>query len=77
MGRIYAGVLGPLAFCTVIVRGLRGAEGAESTLGSAAIALAVFSAAGYLIGQTAQWVVEESVQEKIEAELAAEDERGG
>ena len=71
MGRIYAGILGPLAFAVVIVRGLIHGADAERTLQVASLTLIGFAVAGFAIGQLAQWIVDESVREKAEQELAA------
>ena len=71
MGRHYAGVLGPLAFFTVAVRGLMHSAGVEATLLSAAIQLFLFAFIGYVVGQLADWVVFESVRDKIAVEIEA------
>lgn len=73
MGRSYAGVLGPLAFATVLIRGALQAGGSESTLGTACLALWMFSAIGYVTGRIAEWIVEDSVTTKVSAELDAQD----
>ena len=70
MGRVYAGVLGPLAMAVVICRGWFSAGDAVSTLGLATVYLAIFSIVGALIGQIAQVTVDESVRSKLEQELA-------
>lgn len=71
MGRTYAGVLGPLALVVVVVRCLRYGSGAESTMFGASLCLVGFAGIGYLAGRLAQWIVDESVRSRVEAELAA------
>ena len=70
MGRVYAGVLGPLAMTVVIFRGLVNSGGVECTLAQAVTYLAVFSIVGAIIGQIAQATVDESVRSMIEQQLA-------
>jgi hypothetical protein len=69
MGRVYAGILGPLAMAVVICRGSLGSGGIESTLSLATIYLAVFSVVGAIIGQLAQATVDESVRSSLELQL--------
>ncbi len=71
MGRHYAGVLGPLAFFTIAVRGLMHGAGVQSTLLSAAIQLFLFAFVGYVVGELADWVVFDSVRDKVAAEIDA------
>jgi hypothetical protein len=73
VGRSYAGVLGPVAFVTMIARGLLGGGGSQTTLLHAWIALLSFAMLGYVIGRLAGLIVQESVQGKVAAELAAHD----
>lgn len=75
MGRTYSGILGPLAFLTVVARGLIHGSTATSTLYWAWLAFVVFAAVGYLIGQIAASVVEDSVRASLAAELAAREVR--
>jgi hypothetical protein len=70
MGRVYAGVLGPLAMAVVICRGWFGSGGAVGTLGLATLYLAIFSIVGALIGQIAQATVDESVRAKLQQQLS-------
>jgi hypothetical protein len=69
VGRTYAGILGPTAFLTVLVRGWKSAGGVEATLLAAWLALMVFAAAGYVAGQIAAWIVSESVRKQVQDEL--------
>ena len=70
MGRVYAGVLGPLAMAVVICRGWFGSGGVESTLGLATIYLAIFSVVGAIVGQIAQATIDESVRVKLQQQLS-------
>ena len=70
MGRVYAGVLGPLAMAVVICRGWFGSGDAVNTLGQATVYLAIFSVVGALIGQIAQATIDESVRAKLEQQLS-------
>ena len=69
MGRVYAGILGPLAMAVVICRGWLGSGGAVGTLNLAIVYLAVFSVVGALIGHLAQATVDESVRAKLQQQL--------
>ena len=69
MGRVYAGVLGPLAMAVVICRGCFGSGDVLSTLGQATLYLAIFSVLGALIGQIAQATIDESVRAKLQEQL--------
>lgn len=73
MGRSYAGVLGPVAFVTMVARGLLGGGGSQTTLLHAWIALLLFAALGHVIGLLASWIVQESVHDRVAAELAAHE----
>lgn len=75
MGRIYAGILGPLAMAVVICRGWLASGGVESTLSVATAYLVIFSALGALIGHIAQATVDESVRAQLERELAQSAEK--
>jgi hypothetical protein len=71
MGRTYAGILGPLAFATVLIRGLILVDGAAATLKLAMICLFVFAIVGLVIGRVAETTVLESVKIKIGKEMQA------
>lgn len=75
MARTYAGILGLLAFLTSLVRGLYHAQGPESLMGQACVHLAVFAIAGWAIGGCARWIVEDSVRQRLEVEIAAQEGR--
>jgi hypothetical protein len=69
MARIYAGILGLLAYATVVARGLAyGGPGGE-LIWSAVWAMFAFAAVGYAIGRTAQWIVDDSVRGRLAAEM--------
>ncbi len=68
MGRVYAGILGPLAMATVLLRSLRHGGGAETSLVTALASLAVFAAIGYMAGALAGWIVEQSVRSQLALE---------
>jgi hypothetical protein len=70
MGRLYAGVLGPLAMAVVICRGWMGSGGADGTLGLATLYLAIYSVVGALVGQLAQATIDESVRATLEQQLS-------
>ena len=76
MGRIYAGVLGLLAFLTILARGLiEGVSSGNLMLGAIA-ALPVFAAIGWLAGSLAQRTVDEAVQRRFDDEVAAAQQAG-
>ncbi|MEX2317652.1 MAG: hypothetical protein WD669_10910 [Pirellulales bacterium] len=69
MGRIYAGILGPLAMTVVICRGWLDSGGVEGTLTLATISLAGFAVVGATLGHIAQTTIDQSVRTKLEQEL--------
>ena len=71
MGRVYASILGLLAFLGVVVKGLIDGGGAETTFGVASACLFLFAAIGYVVGQTAGWIVDDSVRSEITAQIEA------
>jgi hypothetical protein len=68
VARIYAGILGPLAYCTSVARGVLHAWPTEKTLLVAWTSLLAFAAAGLLIGWVATRIVDEEVRGRIAAE---------
>jgi hypothetical protein len=70
VGATYAGILGPLAFGTVVARGLAHGSAPEGTLWLATQCLAVFGTLGYLIGALAGWIVWDAVRSGIMADAA-------
>ena len=73
MGRVYAGILGPLAFLAVVIRGWKNGWPTESSLLSAWLAFVALAAIGYIVGRLAEWIVDESVRTRMLAELAARE----
>lgn len=65
MARIYAGILGPLAFLTSLAHGALHARTTDAILFSAWMALIAFAAAGYVIGGVAERLIEEEVHGRI------------
>ena len=78
MGRVYAGILGPLACATVLARGTLQGASADATLKTACLCLFAFAALGALLGQAARIIVEDSVRARFEHErqLQREGEQG-
>ena len=70
MGRVYAGILGSLAFSLAIARGVVAGSGTEGTLLAACGAMFVFAALGYVAGQTADYLVSESVRVQFQKAMA-------
>jgi hypothetical protein len=73
VGRSYGGVLGLLAFLTVVARGWVRGGGAEPTLFAAFLGLLAFMPLGCIVGWLAERTVEESIRSKLAAELAARE----
>ena len=73
MGRIYAGVLGPLALVTILVRSLIDAGGVETTLKLATFCLFAFGAIGYVAGRIADMMVIDTVRARINEEIQARE----
>ena len=71
MARIYAGILGLLAFATVVARGVAHESSPKGTIWQACGMLFVFAAVGYLIGSTARWIVDDSVRGELASQMAA------
>lgn len=78
MGQTFAGVLGPLAFFTMLLRGVLEGAGAEDAVIRALLAMAVYAVIGYAVGRTAAWLTDEWVQmefrrqiESVEGDSAA------
>jgi len=69
LARTYAGILGPLAFLTVLARGLVGGGGTEAVLVHAWASLLAFAVLGCVIGWFAERTVREAVNGRIAAEL--------
>jgi MFS-type transporter involved in bile tolerance (Atg22 family) len=70
MGRVYAGILGPLAMAVIIGRGVLGSSGVEGTLTTATIYLLLFAALGAILGQVAEATIDESVRAQLQKQLS-------
>ncbi|HET6881149.1 MAG TPA: hypothetical protein VFI31_13395 [Pirellulales bacterium] len=73
MARGYGGILGFVAFATVIARGCLHAGGAEATLFAAWLSLLIAFPLGCVIGALADWMVLESIRGQLAAEIAARE----
>ena len=73
MGRSYAGILGSLAFLTTVLRGWIAGAGPEQVLFQASLSMLGLAAVGAIAGSLAGWIVEDSVETKIAAELEAQE----
>ena len=73
MARIYAGILGLLAFLTSLAHGLLHDGDSGTIVWNAWCSLWVFAAVGYVLGSIAARTVDDSVEARITAELAAEE----
>jgi len=69
MDRSYGGILGLVAFATVIGRGMVALSSIESVIQMAAVAMFLFAALGWIVGNIAARIVDESVRQKVNAEL--------
>ena len=69
MARIYAGILGLLAFAAVMARGIVHAAAPAATIWQAVTSLFAFAAIGYAIGRTAQWIIEDSLRGQLTNQL--------
>lgn len=77
MGRAYAGILGPLAMAVVICRGWLASGGVQGTLTQAILFLALFAVVGAILGHLAQSTIDESVQARLQSQLADHANQGG
>lgn len=73
MGRIYAGILGPLAFAAIIARSLLCGGEAGQTLFAASLALFGFAALGYIIGSVAERTIVEAIGNRFHVQWTARD----
>jgi len=71
VARIYAGVFSLLAFLTMLIHGLAHSADTIQIVLRAWVCLVVFAGIGYVIGWIAGRAVEESVNVRIAAEVAA------
>jgi hypothetical protein len=73
MGRAYGGILGCLAFSTVLARGLIEQDLAGSTVPVACICLFGFAAIGYIIGRIADGIVADSIPDADEQRIRSQE----
>ncbi|MGL4514200.1 MAG: hypothetical protein ACRCT8_14005 [Lacipirellulaceae bacterium] len=73
MAQSYAGVLGCLGMAVAMARGALAGAGFEGTATTAVTALVTFAAVGGLVGWIAEATIDESVRQRLEAELAEID----
>jgi hypothetical protein len=69
MARVYAGLLGMLAFAAHLAAGLVHAAAAEVTISRAITSLVAFAIVGYVVGRIAEWVTDESVRGRLTSQL--------
>lgn len=71
MASQFANRLALIGFATITVRGLLAGSDFQGTIQAALLAMAVFFAVGFVIGELARRVVEEAVDLEIARKLAA------
>ena len=71
MGRTYGGILGLLAFTTILFRGGIDGAGVAGTIQLACFGLLLWALIGCVLGRLAAWTVEESLRAQWHAEVAA------
>ena len=76
MARSYGGILGLLAFTTVIARGCVHGGGADATLLAAWLGLLIAYPLGCVVGMLADGIVLESIRVQLAAEIAAREAKG-
>lgn len=70
MARAFSGVLGSIALCLIIVRGLILGWLPDVILTQALVAFAIFASLGFCIGWMAEQTVCESVENRFRSEIA-------
>ncbi|GIX02098.1 MAG: hypothetical protein KatS3mg112_1035 [Thermogutta sp.] len=70
MGRICAGILGPLAMVGAIVHGLIHGADVNEILVRSWVCLVVFSIVGGILGVIAESAIRQSIQQRLKEELA-------
>ncbi len=73
MGRAYAGILGSLAFATIICRAILTGGSTESALGLASYSTFAFASIGWLAGTIAEQTLNEAVRLRFEKEMKASE----
>ena len=69
MGPSYAGILGPIAFLTMLIRGVVRGGSVDGVLISSVASLLIFAAIGYVIGRIAEHIVLEAVRQRFNRDL--------
>ncbi len=72
----YAGILGLLAMLAALMRGLTHGSSPQTVVSTAWICLLVFACIGGAVGALAGWIVEQSVQARVLAELESHESDG-
>ncbi|QDU87689.1 hypothetical protein Pla175_10550 [Pirellulimonas nuda] len=70
MARAYARTLGTLGMAVTLLRAAASGAGVEEAMTQALAALAGLAAVGLVVGWIAQATIDESVRQRLEAELA-------
>lgn len=71
MARTYSAILALIGMTVVLLRGLKSGAGIDGTIANGVFWMFVLGAIGMVVGFIAAQTVDESVRNKIEAELAA------
>jgi hypothetical protein len=69
MARVYAGILGMLAFATELATGLAHAAATDATIRRGVMSLCMFAVVGYVVGRIAEWITDESVRGQLTSQL--------
>ena len=70
MSRAYSGVLGAIALCLVIVRGLLTGMLPDEILTQGIVVFFIFGGLGFWIGMVAEKTVSDSVENRFRSEMA-------
>jgi hypothetical protein len=69
MARTYAGILGLLAFATVVARSLIHDTAGGQAIWQASLTLFGFAGIGYVLGLMAQWILDDSIRGRLTIEI--------
>jgi hypothetical protein len=72
VARQYAAIMASLGMTLVLLRALRSGDGFESAVVSAMVWMATLGIVGYMAGLIARATVDESVRQRMEADIAAQ-----
>ena len=70
MGRKYGGILGLLAFATILARGWLDGGVVTATIQMACFGMFLWALIGCVLGRLAAWIVKESLRAQWHAEVA-------